>query len=420
MSDAVKSETGGLTALVIENRPGGAIFLKPVVTEIVGEPPYPRRAGMGGVRYLRHCLESAAVDRSGRWPAGMIQRSLELLQRIDGATGWIVEAEVRSYRAVSETEVVPAGRREWIADPEMAFVEDALPDESRDYAAILQELAALARSDLSNEAFIHLWRHQPEQELKAWRAGRGDAGRVLTALLGRQAWLERRFLVAVAQDEPEAWTLFHEMVSVRYVRTLCLLHRAAVTDWREPLLWPDITELGRNALLLCCCGWLHEAQEIWHRSSAMLHSDQRRFVPLASWFGSAFAGQTPDLLAEGAVEKFDEPGYATAQRLLAGWREPDPSGLAADLASFADRRRWRLGQFDDEYHLDFDDSLSWVVPYEAGAVIMARARLGLATGRPDHALFDLPTARFQLADGPIQHYQDIYARFIAEIGPAPR
>ena len=69
MSDAIKSETGGLTALVIEDRPAGAIFLKPVVTEIVGEPAYPRRAGMGGVRYLRHCLESAAVDRSGRWPA---------------------------------------------------------------------------------------------------------------------------------------------------------------------------------------------------------------------------------------------------------------------------------------------------------------------------------------------------------------
>ena len=46
MSDAIKSETGGLTALVNENRPGGVIFLKPVVTEIVGEPPYPLRAGI--------------------------------------------------------------------------------------------------------------------------------------------------------------------------------------------------------------------------------------------------------------------------------------------------------------------------------------------------------------------------------------
>ncbi|MFV0476415.1 MAG: hypothetical protein ACK5ME_01115 [Parahaliea sp.] len=75
MSDAIRSETGGLTALVIEDRPEGAIFLKPVVTEIVGEPPYPRRAGMGGIRYLRHCLESAAINRSGRWSAGMIQRA---------------------------------------------------------------------------------------------------------------------------------------------------------------------------------------------------------------------------------------------------------------------------------------------------------------------------------------------------------
>ena len=421
MSDALKSETGGLTALVIENRPGGAIFLKPVVTEIVGEPPYPRRAGMGGVRYLRHCLESAAIDRSGRWPAGMIQRALELLQRIDGASGWTVEAEIRSYRALSETEVVPAGRREWIADPGMAFVEDTLPDEPRDYAAILQELAALARSDLSNDAFIHLWHDLPEQELKAWRAGRGDTGRVLTALLGRQAWLERRFLVAVAGDEPDdAWPLFHEMVSVRYVRTLCLLHRAAATSWREPLLWPDITELGRSALLLCCCGWLDEAHEILHRSSTMLRSAQNRFVPLMSWFGSAFGRQSPEMLAKAPVEKFDEAGYAAAQRILAGWRTPDPTGLAADLASFAARRSWRLGQFDDEYHLDFDDGLSWALPYEAGAVIVARAKLGLATQRPDHPLFDLPTARFQPADGPIRHYQDIYARFIAEIGPASR
>lgn len=420
MSDAIKSETGGLTALVIENRPGGVIFLKPVVTEIVGEPPYPRRAGMGGVRYLRHCLKSAAIDRSGRWPAGMIQRSLELLQRIDGATGWTVEAEIRAYRALSDTEVVAAGRREWTADPEMAFVEDVLPDEHRDYAAVLQELAGLARSDLSNDAFIHLWRDQPEQELKAWRAGRGDAGRVLTALLGRQAWLERRFLVAVAQDEPDAWPLFHEMVSVRYVRTLCLLHRAAATDWREPLLWPDITELGRTALLLCCCGWLDEAHEIVHRSSTMLRSAQNRFVPLMSWLGNAFAGRSPDMLAEGPVKKFDEAGYAVAQRILTGWKATDPTDLAADLASFADRRRWRLGQFDDEYHLDFDDGLSWALPYEAGAVIMARVKLGLAIPQPDHPLFDLPTARFQPADGPIQHYQDIYARFIAEIGTAPR
>ncbi len=420
MSDAIKSETGGLTALVIEDRPAGAIFLKPVVTEIVGEPAYPRRAGMGGVRYLRHCLESAAVDRSGRWPAGMIQRALELLQRIDGATGWTVEAEVRAYRALSETEVVPAGRREWIADPGMAFVEDALPDEPRDYATMLQELAALARSDLANDAFIHLWRDQPEQELKAWRAGRGDPGRVLTALLGRQAWLERRFLVTVVRDAPEAWPLFHEMVSVRYVRTLCLLHRAAAAGWREPLLWPEITELGRSALLLCCCGWLDEAHEIVHRSSTMLRSAQNRFVPLMSWFGSAFAGRSPAMLAEGAVEKFDEAGYAAAQRILTGWRAPDPTGLAADLASFADRRRWRLGQFDDEYHLDFDDGLSWALPYEAGAVTMARAKLGLTPLTVEHPLFDLPSARFQLAIGPASHYQDIYARFIAEIGPASR
>lgn len=420
MSDAVRSETGGLTALVIEDRPEGAIFLKPVVTEIAGEPPYPRRAGMGGVRYLRHCLESAAVDRSGRWPAGMIQRALELLQRIDGATGWTVEAEIRSYRALSETEVVPAGRREWIADPGMAFVEDVLPDELHDYAAILQELAGLARSDLANDAFIHLWHDQPGQELKAWRAGRGDAGRALTALLGRQAWLERRFLVAIAREEPESWPLFHEMVSARYVRTLCLLHRAEATGWREPLLWPEITELGRSALLLCCCGWLDEAHEIVHRSLPLLRSAQNRFVPLMSWFGSAFAGRSPEMLTEGATEKFDETGYTTAQRILTGWNAPDPSGLAADLASFADRRRWRLGQFDDEYHLDFDDGLSWVLPYEAGAVSMARAKLGLADPRPEHPIFDLPTARFQPAGGPAHHYQDIYARFIAEIGPGSR
>ncbi len=420
MSDAMKSETGGLTALVIEDRPAGAIYLKPVVTEIVGEPAYPRRAGMGGVRYLRHCLESAAIDRSGRWPAGMIQRALELLQRIDGATGWTVEPEVRSYRALSETEVVAAGRREWVADPEMAFVEDALPDLPRDYGVMLQELAGLARSDLANSAFIHLWHERPEQELKAWRAGQGDAGRVLTALLGRQAWLERRFLDAVARDDPDAWPLFHEMVSARYVRTLCLLHRAAATDWREPLLWPDITELGRTALLLCCCGWLDEAHEIVHRSSTMLHSDQNRFVPLMSWFGIAFAGRSSEMLAKGPVEKFDEPGYAAIQRILTGWKASDPSDLAADLVSFADRRSWRLGEFDDEYHLDFDDGLSWALPYEAGAVIMARAKLGLAPLQAEHPLFDLPSARFQPAAGPSSHYQDIYARFIAEIGPAPR
>ena len=65
-----------------------------------------------------------------------------------------------------------------------------------------------------------------------------------------------------------------------------------------------------------------------------------------------------------------------------------------------------------EIHLDFDDGFSWVVPYEIGAVLSARRAHGLPIPPINHPLFDLPTAHFELAQGPLTHYQDIYAHFI--------
>lgn len=400
---------------MIEGRPDNGVFLKPVATHILSEPPYLRREGMGGTRYLRHCLESAAVDGSGTWPAGVIQRSLELLARIDGASAWQVEPEICDYRAFSDTDVRPAGKRRWKADGAMPFFEGDVQPGEHDDSALLAERAQAARADLESQAFRYLWQEIPERDLAAYRNGKAAGGAMLAALLGHQAWLERGFLAAVADDAATAWPLFHELVSTRYIRTLCLLHRCERTRWKQPILWPEITDFGRTILLLSSCGWLQEAVELTQRARPMLQSEQNQFVPLVPWFGCVWCMQNPDALAMGAVAKFHRPTYEDIRWVLAHWRGDDLDGLAERLARIADRRRWAMGQFDDEYHLDFDDGFSWTVPYEVGAVLSARKRLGLAVPQIEHPLFELPTAEFPLADGPVSQFQDLYARYIREV-----
>lgn len=401
--------------MVIEDRPDNGVFLKPVATHIVSEPPFLRREGMGGARYLRHCLESAGTDAGGSWPAGVIQRSLELLVRIDDASTWTVEPEIRDYRALSDTEVRPAGERPWKPDAALPFSDGEIETCKRDYPGLLSERAEFARADLHSQAFSYLWREVPEREFAAYRAGFGGSGKVLTALLAHQAWLERRFLAACADTPEQAGPVLHELVSARYIRTLCLVHRCERTAWNQPVLWPEITEFGRTILMLYCCGWKQEAAELSQRARPMLHSRQNQFVPLVPWFGCVWCTQDTDALALGAVSKFHQRTYHDLRWVLGHWRGDDLDGLAERLARIADRRRWAMGQFDDEYHVDFDDGFSWTVPYEVGAVLSARKRLGLPVPKIEHPLFDLPTAEFPLADGPVTQFQDIYARYIREI-----
>ena len=284
-----------------------------------------------------------------------------------------------------------------------------------DYRSRFEDQASSAQSDLESEAFSLLWEAQPALFLREYCAGKSSRGAFLTGLLGRQAWLERRFLIALAEGDAAAWPLFHEMVAARYIRTLCLLHRCARTEWKQEILWPEISELGRTILLLSCCGWLKEAGELAHRARHMILSHQNQFVPLIPWFGIVWGTQNPDVLGHGAVDKFHQPTLKDVEWVLRNWQGDDLDGLAERLARIADRRRWMMGQFDDEYHIDFDDGLSWTVPYEVGAVLSARRAKGLPVPDVDHPIFALPTAGFELASGPVTHYQDLYARFIGEM-----
>ena len=236
----------------------------------------------------------------------------------------------------------------------------------------------------------------------------------LLGLLGRQALLERQFLIAAAEGDERAWPLFHDLVSARYIRTLCLLHRCERTKWQQEILWPDISELGRTILLLSCCGWLKEAGELTHRARHMILSHQNQFVPLVPWFGIVWGTQNPEILAKGAVPKFHQETYEDMDWVLRNWQSDDLDQLAARLARISDRRRWTMGQFDDEYHIDFDDGFSWTIPYETGAVLMARKAQGLTVPEIEHPIFDLPTAMFHLAQGLATQHQDVYARFIRE------
>lgn len=53
----------GLASLGVRSFADGTYGIKAVSTQIVNEPPFNRKAGMGGPRYLRHCLESAILNR---------------------------------------------------------------------------------------------------------------------------------------------------------------------------------------------------------------------------------------------------------------------------------------------------------------------------------------------------------------------
>ena len=402
----------GLATIGLRRRADGQAEIKAVSTEFEGEAPYPRRAGMGGMRYLRNCLEAALRNDGGTWMPDRMLAAGELLALIDGGLVVSVKAERWIYTGGEDDHPVKlVSEKPWRMTPSQAFEDAPQSDLSDDWRYLFEQGVEISREQCERQVLREVW-----DTYAATAVGNRTAppGLAITSLLGRQALLERQFLVAAAEGDERAWPLFHDLVSARYVRTLCLLHRCERTKWQQEILWPDISELGRTILLLSCCGWLKEAGELTHRARHMILSHQNQFVPLVPWFGIVWGTQNPEILAKGAVPKFHQETYEDMDWVLRNWQSDDLDQLAARLARISDRRRWTMGQFDDEYHIDFDDGFSWTIPYETGAVLMARKAQGLTVPEIEHPIFDLPTAMFHLAQGLATQHQDVYARFIRE------
>lgn len=406
--DRIVAQNGdGIATLGLKKQGDGSFIIKAVCAEIEGEDPYFRKSGMGGARYVRHCLESSILNRGGSWLPPAIERAIEVLEIIDGRQELTAGFELWSYRHEGGDKVIPIGESAWVSDPSADFELDQATERDFNWPLLFQDVSDHAAEELTRDLLMQFW----GRPIPAPNGNLSDVQN-LTALLTHQALLERQFLVACATDSSNAWPIFHELVSARYIRTLCLLHRCAATDWKQEILWPDITELGRTILLLSCCGWLKEANELAQRSKPMILSYQNQFVPLVPWFGIAWGAQSSEVFSVGAVHKFDSNAYDDAAWLLDHWQTNDLEDLSERLVRFAARRSNMIGQFDDEYHIDFDDGFSWTIPYEVGAILMARKSQGLSIPRLDHPLFELPPAQFELAEGGVKHFQQVYADFV--------
>lgn len=412
----LRGKTGdGISSLGVKPLDNGLFELKAVNVIVEGEPRSARKAGMGGPRYVRACAEAAVLFRGGKWLPEAVSRAPQFLRIVD--SGMVAKAEFVEWRYMEtpDGEVSQIGSAFWGADKLASFEHRRYPEKDIDWRSLFELERERSAEEAAYRDLKNAWVSYAKEELTNYVAGKGTTGGAVSALLAKQAVLERFFLTSITNDEESAWPLFHELVAARYIRTLCLLHRCEKTRWEQEILWPDITELGRTILLLFCCGWLKEANELAHRAKHMILSHQNQFVPLVPWFGIVWGTQNAEILAKGAVSKFHHPTYEDVAWVLRNWKGDDLSGLAERLARIADRRRRMMGQFDDDYHIDFDDGFSWTVPYEVGAVLMARMTQGLPVPEIDHPIFSLPTAKFELAPGPVTHFQDVYARFVREV-----
>lgn len=386
----------GIGALGLKTLASGRYEIAVIDTVLADEPQLLRKAGLGGCAYTRHCLEAIVLERGGLWPPETVETSLDLLERIDDDKIEAQRFETWTYGDVGGTlsrQAVGA----FEARSGTRLQQHAFPEKTITYPAELSRQVERFSDELGRASLQNPWRQRYAETLAEFAAGRAGTGVLLCALLTRQAIAERNLIVESAGTGAFATEAGLELISLRYVRALCQIEISA----DQPLLRPDLIELGRTILLLVAIGHFHEAQELGMRVAQFV--EENPFIPTVPLFGLAWAIGRNDLISA------DRPSYGTGlpqafHDFYAAMAASDAVGCGKAIHTVADARRFQIASFSDAYVTDFDDDISWCLPYEAAAMQKLAKRTGIILDAIDHPIMELPTAIFpDLSDLPLRH-----------------
>ena len=403
----------GLGALGLKLRDDKLFDLISVDTEMRGEAPFLRKAGMGGARYMRHCLESSVLERGGLWMPETVEKALDVLEKLDG--GQVAKTTFETWVYVEDGDAV----KRQATKPNLPLKGAALQhrkfvEKDIDWAGLFTQTADQAQEERDRDSLKPAWQDRYAKTLADYATGAANDGQMLCALLTKQAVSERSFLSQTAQTGEFATDAFLSMISARYVRTLCLCDLSAADPSVTNPLAPDLTEVGRTILLLASAGRMSEVMELGTRIAPYI-DPETLFVPVVPRMGLAFATQRDDLL-DTDEQTFGTTLLEDARGILAYVRGEDAGDISALTHQMIDGRKRQIGNYSDEYHIDFDDGLSHAMPYEACAIIGlcnyymrdAPSRNHPALGLPSAQVPDLSTAQLS--------FQDSYAAFLAKRG----
>lgn len=377
----------GIGAFGLKTHPDGSAEIAVIDSVMSDEPPLPRKAGLGGPAYTRHCLEAIVLERGMLWPPETVETALDLLDRIDGGGVSAARYETWIY-AGDDSSVTRQSVRPFEPQPGTALQRRKFPEKEVDYDALLQGQAQRAEDELNRASLRGPWHERYATTLADFAKGRVATGQLLSSLLTRQAVAERSFLVNSVNSGTFDSDGFMELVSLRYVRALCQFELAA----NDPLRQPDLIELGRTILLLMATGHMNEARELAHRASARLGDEI--FMPIVPLLGFACMLDRPDLIMDRPHGDFGTGLAAAAADYFRAIAAQNGAEVAQATAAIVDARRYQIASFSDEYVTDFDDDLSFAVPYEAAALCNFALSRGTEPSLVDHPAMRLPTGQF--------------------------
>ena len=377
----------GLGALGLKPLADGRFDMVVVDTVHVSGGQDARKAGMGGACYTRHCLEAIVLERGGLWPPETVETAMNLLERIDDGKINQARFEVWAYadgpNGPARSTVGP-----FDAHPDTALQAHEFPAKPLDWPSLLAGSAAQCEDEMSRGSLRDLWEVRHAKTLAEFQAGNSGFGRLLTALLARQALTERLFIRDSARDDRFDAGRYLDLIGVRYLRTLCQLDLAG----DQALMQPDPIEVGRTILLLAAVGRLNEARELGQRLAPLLA--QPAFVPTVPLIGLAWATGRPEILTESRTGKGGAEVRAAAKSFFAALAQADADTCRQAIVAVLDSRRRQIASFSDRHVTDFDDDLSWAVPYEGAAMIWIARVAGIEIAPVDHPAFALATGRF--------------------------
>ncbi len=377
----------GIGTLGLKPLADGAFEMVVVDTLHAAEDQAPRKAGMGGAAYTRHCLEAIVLQRGGLWPPETIETAMDLLEKIDN--GKIAQArfEVWIY-ADGPTGLTRSATEPFAVQPGTSLQPHEFPAKLLDWPGLLARAAVRCDDELSRRSLLNPWDDRHAATLAEFRAGRSDAGRLLTALLARQALIERRFVRDSAHADSFDAGRYLDLIGLRYQRALCQLDLAG----ESALTTPDPIEMGRTILLLAAVGRLGEARELGQRLALLIENEP--FVPAIPMIGLAWAMGRPELLMARAHGKGGAEVRAVARGFFVALAQGDADACRKAIVAVLDSRQRQIASFSDRHVTDFDDDLSWAVPYDGAAMVWIARAAGLEVAPIQHPAFDLPTGRF--------------------------
>ncbi|AUH65253.1 hypothetical protein [Paracoccus zhejiangensis] len=397
----------GIGALGLKPHADGTYEIAVVDTVMSDEEQALRKAGLGGARYLRHCLEAIVLERGGLWPPEVLDTSLDLLELIDGGRISTERYEVWSYGETAG-DLTRQEIRAFTSSSASPLQKHEFPEKHIDFDALLSRMAGRYEDELGRASLRHLWIDRYRSTLKEYVLHKAGPGPLLAALLTRQALAERNFVINSARTGQFDAGNYLELVSLRYVRTLCQFELSKGSMLRRP----DLIEVGRTILLLAAVGLLQEARELGTR--AVSGEIEKPFLPALSRLALAWASGRLDLMIDLGRPDFKPHTDELARGFLDSLSAKDVEGCAAAVAGILAARNHQLASFSDDYVTDFDDDLSWSVPYDAGALLRIAAAHGLVIGRGaiDHGALDLPTATFPDLQSDQLRYLDLYGLLV--------